>query len=76
MRGAFARQEMLALKDAAHSLKSSSAMLGLARLAAISKEIEQVIVTKHFDRVENLNHAAHNAFHDARPFIDEVLQAA
>ncbi len=76
MRVAFARQEMLVLKDAAHSLKSSSAMLGLARLSAISREIELVILNKHFDQVENLNHAANTAFHDARPFIDDVLNAA
>ncbi len=76
MRGCFARQEMLALKDAAHALKSSSAMLGLARLAAISKELEHVIAHQDFDRVETLNHAANTAFHDATPFIDEALKAA
>ncbi len=76
MRACCARQEMLALKEAAHALKSSSAMLGLARLAAISRELEHVIAHQDFDRVETLNHAANTAFHDARPFIDEVLQAA
>ena len=76
MRALLARQEMISLKEAAHALKSSSAMLGLARLAAVSKELEHVIAAEDYSRVETLNSAANTAFHDAKPFIDEAMLAA
>ena len=76
MRALLARQEMIPLKEAAHALKSSSAMLGLARLAAVSRELEHVIAAQDYSRVETLNSAANVAFHDAKPFIDEAMLAA
>ncbi len=76
MRAGSARGDMAALKAGADRLKDASALLGLARLAAISRELEQVAASADISRVETLRHGASAALHDAQPFIDEVLAAA
>ena len=76
MRMRLGRREAAAIKDIAHSLKSSSAMIGLSRLAEVAKEIERVAADADFDRLSPLQAAAEAALGDAQPFIEDRLHAA
>jgi hypothetical protein len=76
LRAGSARGDLPALRAGAEALRDASGLLGLARLAAISRELEQVAARSGFDRIEPLRHAASAALHDAQPFIDKVLATA
>ena len=67
---------LVRLSEEAHALKSSAAMMGLARLSAVSLALEHAAARADRDAAQNLNQAARTAFDDARPFVDEVLLAA
>jgi CheY-like chemotaxis protein/HPt (histidine-containing phosphotransfer) domain-containing protein/anti-sigma regulatory factor (Ser/Thr protein kinase) len=60
----------------AHALKSSAAMMGLARLAAVARELEAAALREDAPGAETLGNAARAAFDDARPFVAEILSAA
>ena len=71
-----ASRQLTAIKNQAHALKSSAAMLGLARLAQISRELEAVAAKEDWSRVADLSLAANKAFADATPPVADVLEAA
>jgi len=60
----------------AHALKSSAATMGLARLAAIARELEEAASREDAPEAASLGQAARTAFDDARPYIDKILSAA
>jgi len=60
----------------AHALKSSAAMMGLARLAAIARELEEAASHNNAPEAQNLGQAARAALDDARPHIEKILTAA
>ncbi|MBB4196549.1 signal transduction histidine kinase/HPt (histidine-containing phosphotransfer) domain-containing protein/ActR/RegA family two-component response regulator [Rhodoblastus sphagnicola] len=60
----------------AHALKSSAATMGLARLAAIARELEAAARREDGASAETLGQAARAAFDEARPHVDEILSAA
>ena len=60
----------------AHALKSSAATMGLARLAAIARELEAAARREDARKAETLGHAARAAFDEAKPYIAEILSAA
>jgi hypothetical protein len=74
MRAGSARGHLPAPRAAAQ-LRDASALLGLAGLAAIARDLEQAAARSGFDRIDTLRHAARAALHDSQPFIDEVLAA-
>jgi len=76
MRSSLVTRDKRALGQAARALNTVSAMLGMAPLAAISRELERVSAGEDRDGIETLIQAAGAAFHDANPFIEEALAAA
>ncbi len=76
MRTHLGRGEAAAIKDIAHSLKSSSAMIGLSRLAEVAREIEVAANRGDVDRLSPLQAAAEAALREARPFVESKLRAA
>jgi signal transduction histidine kinase/DNA-binding response OmpR family regulator len=71
-----ASRKFPAIKNQAHVLKSSAAMLGLARLAQISRELEAAAAKEDWSQVAHLSLAASKALHDAEHPIADVLEAA
>jgi HPt (histidine-containing phosphotransfer) domain-containing protein len=64
------------VKEEAHALKSSAAMMGLARLATIARELEAAAKRDDASGAASLRAAARAAFDDARPYVAEILSAA
>lgn len=60
----------------AHALKSSAATMGLARLAAIARELEEAARRDNAAEARTLGQAARAALEEARPQIDQILSAA
>jgi signal transduction histidine kinase/HPt (histidine-containing phosphotransfer) domain-containing protein/ActR/RegA family two-component response regulator len=65
-----------AIGQEAHALKSSAAMMGLARLAVIARELEAAAKRDDSGGADSLRSAARAAFDDARPYVAEILSAA
>ncbi len=65
MRTRLGRGEAAAIRHIAHSLKSSSAMIGLSRLAEVAKEMEKVAAGGDIERLCPLQEAAEAALQDA-----------
>ncbi len=76
LEGAGGGSALEAVGREAHALKSSAAMMGLARLAAIARELEAAALRADAVDAEDLKTAARAAFDDARPFVAEILSAA
>ncbi len=68
--------ELRVPRQQAHALKSSAAMMGLARLAAIARELEEAARRDDAPEAQNLGRAARAALDDARPQVDKILSAA
>jgi hypothetical protein len=71
-----ASRQLAAIKTQAHALKASAAMVGLARLAQISRELEAVAAQADWSQVAHLSFAANKAFADAEIPVADVLEAA
>ncbi len=69
-------ERLIAPRREAHALKSAAATMGLARLAAIARELEDAAQREDAPRCESLGAAARAAFDEARPFVAEILSAA
>jgi signal transduction histidine kinase/DNA-binding response OmpR family regulator len=74
--GHAAARQLLAIKNDAHALKSSAAMLGLARLSEISAALEAAAAGEGWSEVAPLSLAANKAFAEAEPLVAQVLKAA
>ena len=76
LRLSLVKRDKVTLGQTAQALNGLSAILGLALLASISKELERIADGDNFDRIDMLIQAAGAAFEGANPFIEEVLAAA
>jgi len=76
LRESLVKRDRITLGHTAQALNGLSAILGLALLASISKELESLADGDNFDRIDMLIQAAGAAFEGANPFIEEVLAAA
>ena len=63
-------------RQEAHALKSAAATMGLARLAAIARELEEAARRENAAQAQDLGKAARAALDDARPHVDKILSAA
>lgn len=69
-------ERLIAPRREAHALKSAAATMGLARFAAIARELEDAARRDDSSGVESLGAAARAAFDEARPLVAEILSAA
>lgn len=76
MRTHLGRGEAAAIRDIAHSLKSSSAMIGLSRLAEVATEMEGIAGRGDIERLRPLQAAAEAALRDSQPYVEDRLHAA